>query len=46
VSLPPGYSLSQGCETEQQAEKLGQTELALGVALLHIYYELVVQFGS
>jgi multidrug efflux pump subunit AcrB len=46
VSLPPGYALSQGGETEQQAEIFGQTALALGVALLLMYFVLVVQFGS
>jgi HAE1 family hydrophobic/amphiphilic exporter-1 len=46
VTLPPGYTLQQGGETEQQAEIFGQTALALGIALLLMYFVLVVQFGS
>jgi len=46
VDLPPGYTLQQGGETEQQAEIFGQTAAALGIALLLMYFVLVLQFGS
>ncbi len=46
VELPLGYTLRQGGETEQQAEIFGQTALALGIALLLMYFVLVLQFGS
>jgi HAE1 family hydrophobic/amphiphilic exporter-1 len=46
VQLPPGYVLSQGGETEEQAEIFGQMFLAIGVAVMLMYFVLVVQFGS
>ena len=46
VTLPPGYTLRQGGETEQQTEIFQQTLVALGIALMLMYFVLVVQFGS
>jgi HAE1 family hydrophobic/amphiphilic exporter-1 len=46
VALPPGYSISQGGETEEQREVFGRIFTALGVAVLLMYLVLVVQFGS
>jgi HAE1 family hydrophobic/amphiphilic exporter-1 len=46
VTLPPGYTMSQGGETEQQNEIFLQTVTALGIAIMLMYFVLVVQFGS
>ena len=46
VTFPPGYGLSQGGETEDQAEIFTQMFLAIGVAVMLMYFVLVVQFGS
>jgi HAE1 family hydrophobic/amphiphilic exporter-1 len=46
VTLPPGYTLSQGGETEEQQEIFTQMFVAIGVAVLLMYFVLVVQFGS
>jgi len=46
VAFPPGYSLSQGGETEEQQEIFTQMFIAIGVAILLMYFVLVVQFGS
>ena len=46
VQLPAGYSLRQGGESEEQAEVFGQIFAALGLAVLLMYFVLVVQFGS
>ena len=46
VTLPPGYTLTQGGETEAQTEIFTQTIMALGVAVMLMYFVLVVQFGS
>ena len=46
VTFPPGYTLSQGGETEDQAEIFTQMILAIGVAVMLMYLVLVVQFGS
>jgi HAE1 family hydrophobic/amphiphilic exporter-1 len=46
IALPPGYSLSQGGETEEQQEIFTQMFVAIGVAILLMYFVLVVQFGS
>jgi HAE1 family hydrophobic/amphiphilic exporter-1 len=46
VPLPPGYALTQGGETQDQREVFTQVLLALGVALMLMYFVLVVQFGS
>jgi HAE1 family hydrophobic/amphiphilic exporter-1 len=46
VTFPPGYTLSQGGETEEQQEIFMQMFVAIGVAILLMYFVLVVQFGS
>ena len=46
VTMPPGYMLSQGGETEQSQEIFGQMLTAIAVAVMLMYFVLVVQFGS
>jgi hydrophobic/amphiphilic exporter-1 (mainly G- bacteria), HAE1 family len=46
VQFPAGYSLSQGGETEEQTEIFTQMLVALSVAVMLMYFVLVVQFGS
>ncbi len=46
LALPPGYVLKQGGESEDQAEVFGQIFVSLGLAVLLMYFVLVVQFGS
>jgi HAE1 family hydrophobic/amphiphilic exporter-1 len=46
VTFPPGYTLRQGGETEDQTEIFTQMLLAIGVAVMLMYLVLVVQFGS
>ena len=46
MSLPPGYAISQGGQTEEQNEVFTRIFIALGVAVLLMYLVLVVQFGS
>jgi HAE1 family hydrophobic/amphiphilic exporter-1 len=46
VSFPAGYALRQGGESEDQAQVFGQIFAALGLAVLLMYFVLVVQFGS
>ncbi len=46
VALPPGVTITQGGETEDQAEVFGGIFAALGVAILLMYLILVMQFGS
>jgi HAE1 family hydrophobic/amphiphilic exporter-1 len=46
VALPPGVRITQGGETEDQAEVFGGIFAALGVAILLMYLILVMQFGS
>ena len=46
VDFPAGYSLRQGGESEDQAQVFGQIFAALGLAVLLMYFVLVVQFGS
>jgi HAE1 family hydrophobic/amphiphilic exporter-1 len=46
VTLPPGYTLTQGGETEDQQEVFGRILLALLVAIMLMYFVLVVQFES
>ena len=46
VPLPSGYSVTQGGETEDQREVFGRILLALGVAVLLMYFVLVIQFSS
>jgi HAE1 family hydrophobic/amphiphilic exporter-1 len=46
VPLPPGYTLTEGGETEAQTEIFTQMAIALAVAVMLMYFVLVVQFGS
>jgi HAE1 family hydrophobic/amphiphilic exporter-1 len=46
VPLPPGYVLTQGGDTRDQQEIFGQLFLALAVAVMLMYFVLVLQFGS
>ena len=46
VPFPPGYSLRQGGESEDQQEVFGRMLAAMGLALMLMYFVLVVQFGS
>ncbi|MBK9071879.1 MAG: efflux RND transporter permease subunit [Myxococcales bacterium] len=46
VTLPAGYARKQGGESEDQKEVFGRILLALGVAVMLMYFILVVQFGS
>ena len=45
-TFPSGYTLSQGGETEEQQEIFTQMFVAIGVAIMLMYFVLVVQFGS
>ncbi len=44
--LPAGYEITQGGETRDSAEVFGRILFALVVAILLMYFVLVVQFGS
>jgi len=46
IQFPPGYSMRQGGETEDQQEVFGRIIAAMGFALMLMYFVLVVQFGS
>jgi multidrug efflux pump subunit AcrB len=46
VPFPPGYTMRQGGETQDQQEVFGRIIFALLVAVLLMYFVLVVQFGS
>ena len=46
IDFPPGYTLRQGGESEDQAIVFGQIFSALAVAVLLMYFVLVIQFGS
>jgi len=46
VRIPQGYEVTQGGQTEDQAEVFGRIFFALGVAVMLMYLILVVQFGS
>ena len=46
VPLPPGYRISQGGETADQQEVFGRMLAALGLAIMLMYFVLVLQFGS
>lgn len=46
VTVPPGYTISQGGETEQQTEVFTSILTSLAIAILLMYFVLVVQFGS
>jgi len=44
--LPAGVTLSQGGDAERQGDVFGRMAAALGVAIVMMYFILVVQFGS
>jgi HAE1 family hydrophobic/amphiphilic exporter-1 len=46
VKFPAGYGLSQGGQSKDQVEIFTQMLLAIGVAVMLMYFVLVVQFGS
>ena len=46
VPLPAGYSLGQGGEGEDQQEVFGDMIAAMGIAVLLMYFVLVLQFES
>ncbi len=46
LQLPPGYAITFGGESRDQAEVFTRIFTALGVAVLLMYLILVVQFGS
>ena len=46
IQLPPGYTRKQGGETEDQKEVFGRILIALGTAVMLMYFILVIQFGS
>ena len=46
VPMPPGYTLRQGGETEDQQEVFLGILVALLIAVMLMYFVLVVQFGS
>ena len=46
IVLPPGVTLSEGGQVEQQTEVFVNIFIALGVAIALMYLILVVQFGS
>lgn len=46
VKLPDGYTLSQGGEGEESQEVFGDMFAAMGIAILLMYFVLVLQFES
>lgn len=46
VPFPAGYTMRQGGETQDQQEVFGRIIFALVVAIMLMYFVLVVQFGS
>ena len=46
VRLPPGVELTQGGEVEDQADVFTKVFAALGLAVMLMYFILVIQFGS
>ena len=46
LTVPAGYVVTQGGETEDQVEVFGRIMLALGVAIMLMYLILVMQFHS
>jgi HAE1 family hydrophobic/amphiphilic exporter-1 len=46
VKLPPGTHITQGGQAESQSEVFGGILSALGLAIMLMYFILVVQFGS
>ncbi len=46
LPLPAGYERLTGGQTEDQQEVFGRIFMALGIAIVLMYFVLVVQFGS
>ena len=46
VKFPAGYGLSQGGQTADQQEIFTSMFIAIGIAVMLMYFVLVVQFGS
>ena len=46
IQLPPGVELSQGGEVEEQADVFKKVFSALALAVMLMYFILVIQFGS
>jgi hydrophobe/amphiphile efflux-1 (HAE1) family protein len=46
IQMPEGYSRKQGGESEDQKEVFGRILIALGTAVMLMYFILVIQFGS
>jgi hydrophobe/amphiphile efflux-1 (HAE1) family protein len=46
IPLPPGYTFSHGGETESQRDLFGRLLLSLAIAIMLMYFILVVQLGS
>src|SRR5690606_10190239 len=46
VPFPPGYAPRQGGQTDDTQEVFGRIIAAMGLALMLMYFVLVVQFGS
>jgi HAE1 family hydrophobic/amphiphilic exporter-1 len=46
ISVPQGYSIGAGGDSEEQREVFGRMLLAIGAALLLLYMILVIQFDS
>ncbi|MFN7985276.1 MAG: efflux RND transporter permease subunit [Vicinamibacterales bacterium] len=46
VPLPAGYQMTTGGETADQQEVFGRILVSLGIAIMLMYFVLVVQFGS
>lgn len=46
VVLPPGYTLSEGGEGEESQEVFGEMLSAMAIAIVLMYFVLVLQFGS
>lgn len=45
-TLPPGVHITQGGEVDSQREVFGRIFAALGIAVMLMYFVLVMQFGS
>ncbi|HEV2846848.1 MAG TPA: efflux RND transporter permease subunit, partial [Thermoanaerobaculia bacterium] len=46
IQLPPGVELSQGGEVEEQSDVFQKVFAALALAVMLMYFILVIQFGS
>ena len=46
LTLPPGYTISEGGWNQEQNKTFGAIFMALGIAIMLMYLILVIQFGS